>query len=281
MRRFIGGLAIAAVLVGTAACESSSQPGAAPTTPPVKPATPPVEPGAASNLQPGTPEYILANQPDFVGDMTLEAGLLKMTAKVARKGGNARLEADAGQVLANLQGKGRLLVITRPNQSTLLINLDQKKYYEAPVAPAENTADYIATYVRGWREKGWKVEQVGEESIDGRPAVKFRIAPPAGSAAAAVTNTNAANTNAAGQPAGGDEAFAWVAKDLSNLIIKLEGRIENQAFRLDVKNASTDVPDTLFAPPAGFPEGFTKVSNARELANPSAAAAPATNTAQP
>jgi hypothetical protein len=292
MRRLFGGLAIAALLAGAAACESNQTAGNAnATNAPAAPATPPVPPGTASTLTPGTPEYILANQPDATGDIKAAAGLVNFNAKFWRKGGNARLEGDAGQLLANLQGKGRIVVLARPNQPTLVVNVDQKRYYEAPVGSTENPADYIAFYVKNWREKGWTVQEAGEDTVDGHPTTKYRIAPPGGSAAAAVQNANApasananaagaANTNAGG-PVGNDEVFAYVAKDMNNLILRLDGRLQNQPFRIDITNPSTTVQDTAFDPPAGFPAGFTKVADMRGLIDPNApgtGAAPAANT---
>ena len=82
-----------------------------------------------------------------------------------------------------------------------------------------------------------KVEEAGEEQAAGHPTTKYRV-------------------TTEGQPG---ELNVYAAKDLKNLVIKLDGQFEGHTVQMQLSNISLNVPDSLFNPPAGYEKTYTKV----------------------
>ena len=82
-----------------------------------------------------------------------------------------------------------------------------------------------------------KVEEAGEQQVNGHPTTKYRV-------------------TIEGQPG---ELDVYAAKDLKNLIVKIDGQFEGHTVQVELTNISLDVPDSAFSPPAGYEKTYTKV----------------------
>ena len=201
----------------------------------------------------GSPQHIIANQPDYSANVKFVTGPSTFDLKVAKKGENWRVEFP-------LPAVGNSVTYIRPGEPTLQVLPDKKQYIELPTAEETSAANPITTTLRELQRRNVTIEQVGTEIVDGHPTTKYRA-------------------TKAGEDA---ELFVYTAKDLKNLIVKLEGRRENRQFSGTWTNVTLDPPESAVAPPADL-SSYQKI-DAGAFAGQFASGAsnePAENTNQP
>jgi hypothetical protein len=169
----------------------------------------------------GSPQYIIANQPNYAADVKFVTGPSTFDLKVAKKGENWRVEFP-------LPAVGNSITYIRPGQPTIQVFPDKKQYLELPTPEETSAANPITTTLQELQRRNVTIERVGVETVDGRPTTKYRA-------------------TKAGDDA---ELFVYTANDLKNLIVKLEGRRENRQFAGTWTNVTLDPPDSAVTPPA-------------------------------
>lgn len=181
-----------------------------------------------ASFPPGSPQYMLANQPDFAADIKFVTGPISYDGKVVKRGESWRVELPlpfpGGQ-------KVKTVTYIRANEPTLMVLPDRKQFVELPPADETSLVNPLKTTLRELEKRGVTIEQVGKETVDGHPATKYRA-------------------TRQGEDA---EMFIWMADDLKNLVVKLEGRRENRNFGATWTNVSLDPPASEVSPPPDLP----------------------------
>lgn len=219
---------VACGLIATAALFSACTTGPAPQPPANRPANANV--AAAPVFEPGTAPYIAMNQPDYRATVTVQTGPLTYSGLVARKGGRWKVELPVPPL------KNSVLFV-RPGEPTLLLLPETKRYVEFPAGEEGSVVNPMALTLEGLSKPGIVFESVGEETIDGQPCRKFRATRPGDDA----------------------EMTVFVATKLKDLIIRIDGRVENKTFNATWKDATLDVTDADVAPPADVATAFQKM----------------------
>jgi hypothetical protein len=265
MKKSVAGIALAALVVFAAACQPSDE------TAPAANANvnANANTGALANANtantnappptvPGSPEDIIARQPDFTADIRATSNKVVIDAHVFRKGGNARAEFTVPpQYPLPLPPNSKVVILSRPGEPSLIYAPEQKMYMEAPVTSTGNPATAIGEFLNNLKsDQRFKLEDTGSETIDGHDTRKLRI-------------THEGKDT---------EVFVYAAKDLQNLIVKLDGRVEGQPLTVTLSNISLTVPDTAFEPPANYQTEYKKLDPAAMMGG---AAPPANTNAAP
>jgi len=185
-------------------------------------------------------EPIFANQPDFKADATIVlADPIRM--RIARTSGKVRLEwlnpvkaVRARRVAAKYYST---IVISRAGQATLAFDPQQKTFTEMPgdsTPPAPDMLQLLKDLMKGKEDQKVAVEDAGTADIDGRQVSRLKI-------------TSRSDRS---------ELFIYIAKDLRNLVVKLETGPERflggKKISYTLSNVSLDVPDSLFEYPGGY-----------------------------
>lgn len=184
----------------------------------------------APTFEPGSAPYIAMNQPDYRAMVTVKTGPLTYTGEVARKG-------DRWKVQLPIPPLKNSILYVRPGQTTLLVMPETKRYVEFPEDQKGSVVNPMALTLEGLSKPGIVFEQVGTETVDGRNCTKFRA-------------------TRAGDDA---EMTVFVAKDLKDLIVRIDGRVENQTFNATWANPTLDVSDADVSPPADLTTTHTKM----------------------
>jgi len=185
---------------------------------------------AAPVFAPGPAPFIALNQPDYRALVTVTTGPLTYTGEVARKGDRWKVELPIPPL------KNSVLYV-RPGEPTILLLPETKRYVEFPADQAGSVVNPMALTLEGLTKPGIKFEQVGTETIDGHSCAKFRATREGDDA----------------------EMMVFVAKDLKDLIVRIDGRVENKTFNAVWKNPTLEVSDSDVAPPADLATTFTKM----------------------
>lgn len=185
-------------------------------------------------------EPIFANQPDFKADVTIIlADPIRM--RIARSNGKVRFEwlnpARAVRAKGQATKYYRTIVISQPGQPSLAFDPQQKTFTEMPSddrPPAPEMLQLLKEFMKGKEEYKVVVEDAGSESLDGRQVSRLKIT----------------------SQSEGSELFIYIAKDLKNLVVKLETGPEaflgGKKISYTLSNVSLDVPDNLFEYPTGY-----------------------------
>lgn len=217
---------------------------------------------AAPVFEPGSAPYIALHQPDYKATVTVQTGPLTYTGEVARKGEKWRVELPIPPL------KNSILYV-RPGEATILVMPETKRFVEFPAGEDGSVVNPMALTLEGLSKPGIVFEPAGTEVVDGRSCTKFRATRPGDDA----------------------EMMVFVAKDLKDLIVRIDGRVENKTFNATWKNPMLDVSDADVNPPADLTTAYTKMgitefqsafaSGADAPAEPAAAAATPAAPAKP
>jgi hypothetical protein len=175
---------------------------------------------APVSFEPGTPQYALTHQPDFAATVKFETGAAKFDTKVVKKG-------DAWRIEQPTPGLGTAVYHIRSGQPTLVLLPEKKQYFELGTAEETSLANPVAKTLENLSSRGVKIDEVGKETVDGHPSTKYR----------------------ANRPGEDAEMFLYTADDLQNLLVRLEGRRENVAFRANWTDVTLNPPDSALQPP--------------------------------
>lgn len=166
--------------------------------------------------------------------------------EVARSGADRRYALDT-----KVPGVGQIIFLDRADKSYVILPA-RKQYFELTQEttgfriPRAMTPGMMIEQLQ--KQRG--VEQVGEEDLGGRTAIKYRFA--------GATNTN----TQAGEVKG--ESFVWVDKE-TGLPLKAQGAsastgnvqgVSSATATMEVRNLSTDVPASVFE----LPQGYTQLT---------------------
>ena len=185
---------------------------------------------AAPVFEPGSAPYIALNQPDYRAMVTVQTGPLTYTGEVVRKGDRWKVELPIPPL------KNSILYV-RPGEPTILVMPETKRFVEFPDDQAGSVVNPMAMTLEGLSKPGIVFEQVGTEAVEGRQCTKFRATRPGDDA----------------------EMTVFVAKDLKDLIVRIDGRVENKTFNATWANPTLDVSDADVTPPADLATTFTKM----------------------
>lgn len=181
-------------------------------------------------FEPGSAPYIALNQPDYRATVTVTTGPLTYSGEVARKGDRWKVELPIPPL------KNSILYV-RPGEPTILVMPETKRFVEFPAGQDGSVVNPMALTLEGLSKPGIVFEQVGTEVVDGRNCTKFRATRPGDDA----------------------EMMVFVAKDLKDLIVRIDGRVENKTFNATWKNPTLEVSDADVTPPADLASTFTKM----------------------
>jgi hypothetical protein len=185
----------------------------------------------ALSFEAGSPQYMIAHQPDYSADVLTTTGPTKIPGRIVKKGDNWRVETSVPQL-------GKTVIFIRAGSPGVILLPDRKEYAEVPADQKDLLVNPLQMTYAGLMQSGVKFERVGEETIDGHPTVKYR-------------------GFREGQPG---EMFVYFAKDLQHLLIKMDAQIENQAFAITWTNITVDPPDSSVQPPADLASANKKLS---------------------
>ncbi|HQR38080.1 MAG TPA: hypothetical protein PLF26_06715 [Blastocatellia bacterium] len=239
MKRTVTALALSVVVSGAIACSraaensnvaNSAAPGANANAPAPVEGTSVVAAPAASFEQ-GSPQYLIAHQPDYSADVLTVTGPTKIPGKIVKKGDAWRVETTVPQF-------GKTVIFIRPGQQGIIVLEEKKQYAEVPADQKDLLVNPLQMTYEGLMQSGVKFDKVGAETVDGHPTIKFR-------------------GSRAGQPG---EMFVYFASDLKNLLIKMDAQIENQTFAITWSNIVIDPPESSVQPPADLASAFKKLS---------------------
>jgi hypothetical protein len=188
----------------------------------------------APAFEPGSPQAQIANQPDYSADVTLATDIT-MKGKVAKHGKDWRIELPVP--MPGSTTPVQTIMFVRSGQPTIMVMPDRKQYLELPVGQDAALANPIAAIIDRLQQSGTKFEQVGTETVDGHPTNKYRV-------------SKEGETG---------EAFVYVAQDLRNMVIKIDGSKENKSGSITWTNIALDPPATLIEPPADLATAYKKV----------------------
>jgi hypothetical protein len=194
-----------------------------------------------------------------MGDATLvNSDQSKITSRIIKKGGVLRAEFAFPKSFPLKVVEGTPFIVQLERGRAPLVFLPElKTYAEGPeflrFSPGAMTQQLFGVIAS---RTSLKIEEAGVETIDGHECVKVRF-------------------TEEGKPT---DLFLWFAKDLKNLVTKVEGQFEGRQFQLSLTNVSIDVPDTAVALPQDYATTYKKVDVA-SLFKPEAA--PAQGAAQP
>jgi TonB family protein len=193
---------------------------------------------------------IFGNQPDYTADVSIViASPIRM--KMARKEGKVRLEWLNPSNAASGENKPleyyRTIVINRPDQPSVAFDPQQKTYCEMPnesKPPAPEMLHVLKEAMKGKEEFKIKLKNLGTEILDGHETVKMEM------------------ISKRDKPSQSDKGglFFYIAKDLKNLVIKMEvtelyedqPTPVGQGWSYTLSNISLEVPDDLFQMPVGY-----------------------------
>ncbi|MCC6745411.1 MAG: DUF4412 domain-containing protein [Acidobacteria bacterium] len=181
-------------------------------------------------FEPGSAPYIALHQPDYRATVTVTTGPLTYTGAVARKGDRWKVELPIPP-LANST------LYVRPGEQTILLMPETKRYVEFPAGQDGSVVNPMAMTLEGLTKPGIRFEQAGTETVDGRTCTKYRATREGDDA----------------------EMTVFVAKDLKDLIVRIDGRVENKTFSATWANPTLEVTDADVAPPADLASAFTKM----------------------
>lgn len=207
-------------------------------------------PAANANVSPGSITSIAAREPEQYratvvisaetegGEKTI--GIPTLSAEVARNGADRRIafKLPDGSDLIYLE-KGGLHIVIAPGR---------KQYAELTPEATGVQLQYVMTpgqlVARLENLKG--IERVGEETVNGRPAEKYRYA------RTADTNTQAGSVNT--------EAFVYVDKETglplrSELYAEASGEVQGMKGAkvvVEMRDITKEIDMTWFEVPAGF-----------------------------
>lgn len=178
---------------------------------------------------------ILINQPDFMGEQIISdyeiaiEGGFSASSKVAKKGETYRSD------------NGTFIFFSKPRQPTLRLDPNDKTYDELPEEEYDRRlwhvgADEVQTFARN-REVEFEI--AGTEKVDGRECVKIKATP----------KTQSVKDEGA--------AYFYAAKNLRNLVIKVEIQTPGRVTVYSLKNISFKVPGKLFIMPADYKRSRT------------------------
>jgi hypothetical protein len=233
MLRNLAGVAIAGAIAFTSACA------------PAAPTSNATNAGSNSNvatantnsvapaLDPGSPQALIANQPDYTADVTLATDVT-FKGKVAKHGKDWRIELPLPWPGSATPVQSVMFI--RSGQPTVMVFPDKKQYLELPVGQDAALANPIAAIIDRLQQQGTKFEAAGTETVDGHPTMKYRA-------------TKEGETG---------EAIVYLAQDLRNMVIKIDGTKENKTGSITWSNIALDPPDTVVQPPADLATAYTK-----------------------
>lgn len=191
-------------------------------------------------------QTLFANQPDCVAYIAIVLVKDAIMQRFAKKQGKTRCEFSVFDLKdGNLQkvSNDRITVIAYPSRTWIGLDPQEKTYSELPESFRPDLLDAQELYKRVVRtedEHKVIVENVGAKALNGHRVQKIRV------------------SFKGNKPENG--IFFYVAKDLKNLIIKMEVNdlYEDQPSRkgeklsLSLSNVSLNVPDALFQIPKGY-----------------------------
>lgn len=203
-------------------------------------------------IQPGSVQDLLAKQPDHKADVVVASDSSQVKVKIAKKGDHYRVEGP-------LPGVGPSIAFLNLGGTSVVLFPDKKQYFEVSGADQQASFQGPMTSVIDTllKRREAKFELVGDETVDGHPAAKYKV-------------------TVEGQEG---EVRLFLAKDLKNLLIRIEQTISGKTFSLSMTNASLDVTDADVQPPADYATTFTKITEDQLMrpAAPDADDAEATN----
>ena len=158
----------------------------------------------------------LVNAYEFSADTVLTTEGQKMTGKIFSKGEKSRMEMGS-------QGQ-RMIMISRMDKKVVWnIMPDQKMYMEMPINPKKSVP---RTEIKGEIDR----KQIGKETIDGHPSIKYLV-----------TFKDGAETM---------QVHQWMATDIK---FPVKSADINNKWIQEFKNIKMGAqPDSLFEIPAGY-----------------------------
>lgn len=239
MNRSLTAFALGAVLVGITACapaannsnvsNSTAATNNANTAAPVDGTS--VVAAPAASFEEGSPQYLIAHQPDYSADVLTVTGPTKLPGKIVKKGENWRVETSVPPL-------GTTVIYIRQGQPGVIVLPEKKQYAEVPGDQKDLLVNPLQMTYAGLMQSGVKFEKVGPETVEGHPTIKYR-------------------GSRAGEPG---EMYVYFANDLKNLLIKMDAQIENQTFSITWSNIVIDPPETSVQPPADLATAYKKMT---------------------
>jgi hypothetical protein len=187
----------------------------------------------------------MARQPDYMADMKIVLLKNVVVQRIARKGGKVRFEFspfdDAALQVNEAARNYKIIFIAQPDQPWTALDPQEKSYAQLPdnlKTPAPDMQE-IYRQVMGSKDEGKiVVDSLGFETVDGHETEKMRV-------------------RFKGEKG---EMFFYIAKDLSNLLVKMEtsdiyeGRpaVKDEKMSYSLSNISLNVPDDSFQVPKGY-----------------------------
>lgn len=231
MKRTIAAVALATAVGSAAACSSAPENGNArsanaPASNPA-PSNASATAGTAPTFEPGSAQYIAANQPDYSANVTVQTGPTKLEGRVVKIG-------EAWRIESTFQPIGKTITFVRPGQSSIMIFADKKQYMEDPNAVDINP---VTRTLQGLQQPGVRFEQIGTEVVDGRATTKYR-------------GTKEGENG---------ELVLYAAPDLKNMIVKIDGKKENVTFSATWTDINPNPPADAVQPPPDLTTAYKKI----------------------
>lgn len=252
-KSFFGVLVLCLVCAGAAACTNAPVANTNTTVPNVN-ASPATNANANTTPADAGGVSISAREPErysatyVVSGQTAgaQSAAASTSVEVARNGSDRRYAIDT-----KVPGVGQIIYLDRADKSYLIMPA-RKQYFELTPEttgfkiPRAMTPGMMIEQLQ--KQRG--VEQVGEEQLGGRTAVKYRFA------GAANTNTQAGQVKS--------ESFVWVDKE-TGLPLKAEGAsastgnvqgVSGATGTMEMRNLKIDPEASLFE----LPQGYTQLT---------------------
>jgi hypothetical protein len=188
----------------------------------------------AQSVSSETIKKIVANRPDYRADYSVVIGRELIKIKLARRGKSFRHEIMPAQnAVAQINDEYRyyeLVTLTIPSKPVVAIDPQEKTYTELRAGFEFPTPDIEHHFQAALQQEGKIIgEELGIETVDHHSAKKIRI-----------------------RFASGEMVTIYVASDLNDLVVKLEGTYEGVPISLSMSNISLQVPQDLFEVPKDY-----------------------------
>jgi hypothetical protein len=177
---------------------------------------------------------ILLHQPDFRAKETM----VDVESKIG--GGMSTVSEIAKRDNTYWRDNGFFVFLSKPSGVRLRLSRKDKTYDELQATENERSLWYsgISDVEIFAAKKKIRFERVGTETVDGRNCLKIKANPDA----SAATSKEA--------------VYFYAARDLKNLVIKVELQTSWRTTTYSLKDISFKVPETLFAVPADYKRGL-------------------------
>jgi len=203
-----------------------------------------------------SPLYPLLHQPDFGADAELiTPNQAMLAAKITKKAGALHAEFPFPKIFPLKVPEGTTFIIhLEPGKAPLVLMPQQKLYSESPQFLGFSPGAMLQVLFGSVASQAsLKTEDAGTETIDGHECSKLKVVDPA-----KPTETN---------------LTMWMAKDLQNLVIRVDGMFQGQIYKVNLKNVTMTPSDEALALPKDYEKTFTKVDVEKLLSPPTASTA--------